>query len=319
MTELTRQHLARAQQRMKHQADKNRSERVFQVGDQVYLRLQPYVQTSVANRSSQKLGFKYFGPYYVLKRVGQVSYKLKLPETAKIHLVIHVSQLKKAIKATDTVSTELPVSLVDFLLVQPIRVTDERFIRRGAKMVPQLKVQWSGMPSNCDTWENLFAIVDVFPSATAWGQAVSSGGDSASGDQGHQPAGDAPRDSGDASARKAGPPASIAIVQGRLIATAASGQRHQLYCYSNLTRSSLSSLPSSPELRLVRIHQLCETRRCILRLNPRLIVRIQCVRDLGYYTWYQSHRSTKIATKIATKIHQNPHQNSPKNSRSEEG
>jgi hypothetical protein len=176
MTELTRQHLARAQQRMKHQADKNRSERVFQVGDQVYLRLQPYVQTSVANRSSQKLGFKYFGPYSVLKRVGQVSYKLKLPETAKIHPVIHVSQLKKAIKATDTVSTELPVSLVDFLVVQPIRVTDERFIRRGAKMVPQLKVHWSGMPSNCDTWENLFAIVDVFPSATAWGQAVSSGG-----------------------------------------------------------------------------------------------------------------------------------------------
>jgi hypothetical protein len=131
---------------------------------------------------------------------------------------------------------------------------------------------------------------------------------SASGDQGHQSTSEAPRDSGDASARKAGPPASIAIVQGRLIATAASGQRHQLYCYSNLTRSSLSSLPSSPELRLVRIHQLCETRRCILRLNPRLIVRIQCVRDLGYYTWYQSHRSTKIATTI----HQNPHQNSPK-------
>lgn len=34
-----RQHLLRAQQRMKSQADKKQSERVFQVGDMVFLRL----------------------------------------------------------------------------------------------------------------------------------------------------------------------------------------------------------------------------------------------------------------------------------------
>jgi hypothetical protein len=76
MVPLIRQHLARAQHRMKMQADKHRSERTFQVGDSVYLRLQPYVQSSVAERSSQKLSFKYFGPYLVLQRVGQVAYKL---------------------------------------------------------------------------------------------------------------------------------------------------------------------------------------------------------------------------------------------------
>lgn len=40
-----RQHLLRAQQRMKSQADKKRTDRSFQVGDFVYLRLQPYVQS----------------------------------------------------------------------------------------------------------------------------------------------------------------------------------------------------------------------------------------------------------------------------------
>lgn len=55
MVPLIKQHLQRAQQRMKNQADKNRSERQFSVGDWVYLRLQPYVQTSVAPRASQKL------------------------------------------------------------------------------------------------------------------------------------------------------------------------------------------------------------------------------------------------------------------------
>lgn len=43
MTQLLRQHLNRAQQVMKTQADKKRSFRSFQVGDWVFLKLQPYV------------------------------------------------------------------------------------------------------------------------------------------------------------------------------------------------------------------------------------------------------------------------------------
>jgi hypothetical protein len=39
MTNLLQQHLARAKQRMKSQADKRRSEHVFQVGDMVFLKL----------------------------------------------------------------------------------------------------------------------------------------------------------------------------------------------------------------------------------------------------------------------------------------
>ena len=36
-----KQHLSRAQERMKHQADKHHSERVFNEGDMVFLKLQP--------------------------------------------------------------------------------------------------------------------------------------------------------------------------------------------------------------------------------------------------------------------------------------
>lgn len=76
---------------MKIQADKHRSEREFVVGDLVYLKLQPHIQTSVASRSNQKLAYRYFGPYKILARIGLVAYKLGLPKAAKIHLVIHVS------------------------------------------------------------------------------------------------------------------------------------------------------------------------------------------------------------------------------------
>jgi hypothetical protein len=52
MLPVIRQHLERAQRRMKQQADKKRMERSFAVGDWVYLKLQPYIQVSVARRST---------------------------------------------------------------------------------------------------------------------------------------------------------------------------------------------------------------------------------------------------------------------------
>lgn len=60
MQQLLQQHLNRAQQQMKSQADKKRSFREFNVGDWVYLKLQPYIQTSVAKRANHKLEFRYF-------------------------------------------------------------------------------------------------------------------------------------------------------------------------------------------------------------------------------------------------------------------
>jgi hypothetical protein len=61
---------------MKSQADKCSSEREFQVGDKVYLKLQTYVQSSIATRANRKVSFKYFGPYTILQKVGKVAYKL---------------------------------------------------------------------------------------------------------------------------------------------------------------------------------------------------------------------------------------------------
>lgn len=46
---LLKQRLAATQNRMKTQADKKRTDRQFQVGEQVLLKFQPYAQTSVVN------------------------------------------------------------------------------------------------------------------------------------------------------------------------------------------------------------------------------------------------------------------------------
>lgn len=56
-----------------------RYERSFQVGDLVYLEMQPFRQTAFGLRNSLKLTTKYYGPFLVIERIGTVAYKLQLP------------------------------------------------------------------------------------------------------------------------------------------------------------------------------------------------------------------------------------------------
>lgn len=83
--------------KMKQQANKSRSERVFQVGDCVFSKLQSYKQKIMEKRKLDKLSPRYFGPYEVISKVGSVAYMLKLPEGARVHLTFHVSLLKGAL------------------------------------------------------------------------------------------------------------------------------------------------------------------------------------------------------------------------------
>lgn len=174
MVKVIRQHLLRAQQRIKHQADKGRSEREFQVGDSVFLKLQPYVQTSVATRANHKLSFKYFGPYTVVQRIGKVAYKLQLPATAAIHPVFHVSQLKRALGVPPPlVSGTLPDDLGH--LQVPVQILNRRVVFRGGRQVPQVHVRWSQSDEALATWEDEDSLRARFPAAAAWGQAASQG------------------------------------------------------------------------------------------------------------------------------------------------
>lgn len=164
-----RAQLERAPRRVKKQADRNRSERSFQVGEQVLLKLRLYVQQSVVSRPCAKLAFKLFRPYTVLERIGPMAYKLDLPLTSRIHPVFHVSQLKPFTPDYTPVFAELPrVQDLSATPAEPSSILDRRMMKHGDAPVVQLKVQWSPGSAGPATWEDHEVLRRRYPTAPIW-------------------------------------------------------------------------------------------------------------------------------------------------------
>ncbi|KAJ3689395.1 hypothetical protein LUZ61_018559 [Rhynchospora tenuis] len=139
-------------------------ERHFAVGDWVYLRIHPYKQQSLTRGGSAKLNSKYFGPFEIVEKIGSVAYKLNLPDTAQIHPVIHVSQLKKQLGRRDTPSVTLPwVGTNGTLRVAPELILDRRLVRKGMEGIVQLKIKWINLPVENATWEDYELIKEKYP------------------------------------------------------------------------------------------------------------------------------------------------------------
>ena len=160
-----RYNLLQAQNRMKCQADQHRRDASFAVGDYVYLKLQPYRQTSVAFRGSMKLAPRFFGPYQVIEKVGSVAYKLALPPGSQIHNVFHVSLLRRHLGSITPTSTQLPpVSDTSIILPQPEVVLDRHVISKGKyRPKSEILVKWVGALAADATWENEWRFTKSYP------------------------------------------------------------------------------------------------------------------------------------------------------------
>ncbi|KAL6322877.1 hypothetical protein AAG906_020920 [Vitis piasezkii] len=139
-----RYNLLQAQNRMKCQADQHRRDASFAVGDYVYLKLQPYRQTSVAFQGSMKLAPRFFGPYQVIEKVGSVAYKLALPPGSQIHNVFHVSLLRRHLGSITPTSTQLP-------------------LKGKYRPKSEILVKWVGAPAADATWENEWRFTKSYP------------------------------------------------------------------------------------------------------------------------------------------------------------
>ncbi|KAH9650018.1 hypothetical protein KPL70_026202 [Citrus sinensis] len=159
-----RMQLLRAQQRMKLQADQKRHHVEFHAGDLVFLKLRPYRQRSLAQRKFEKLAARYYGPFKVLQRIGKVAYKLELPQTAKLHPVFHVSQLRAAL-GVSPFSPTIPPQLTPELelVVEPEKLLGVRPKVNGQSGEVEVLVKWKSLPEFEATWEDFHLIQQQFP------------------------------------------------------------------------------------------------------------------------------------------------------------
>ncbi|KAH0655478.1 hypothetical protein KY285_030360 [Solanum tuberosum] len=142
----------------------DRFDRQFSVGDWVLLKLQPYRQFSVATRPYKKLAAKYFGPYLIDAKIGEVAYRLLLPADVLIHPTFHVSQLKKC-HAVPVVLNHPPVlHMSSPYCPLPEDILERRMIKTGNKAVCQVLVKLLGIDLAQATWEILTELQHRFPS-----------------------------------------------------------------------------------------------------------------------------------------------------------
>jgi len=79
-------------------------------------------------RSGNKnLTYKYFGPFKILKKVGEVIYQLDLSEEARIHSTFYISLLKKWVGKGTTPEPRLPIfDSKKKTQPEPVKILDKR-------------------------------------------------------------------------------------------------------------------------------------------------------------------------------------------------
>ncbi|KAF7838882.1 Ty3/gypsy retrotransposon protein [Senna tora] len=126
------------------------------------MRREPYCQHSVHLRRNQKLGLRYFGPFPIVERIGEVAYRLQLPLHAKIHDVFHVSQLKRCVGSASDMNMPLPLLTTEYgPVISPKAILQRRDIQVGNQWETQLLVAWDD--GSCPTWETLTDFQQSYP------------------------------------------------------------------------------------------------------------------------------------------------------------
>nr|GEW95147.1 putative retroelement [Tanacetum cinerariifolium] len=103
-----------------------------------------------------KLNPRYVGHFKVLERVGDVAYKLNLPEElSRVHNTFHVSNLKKC-HADEPLVVPLDGLHVDdklHFVEEPVEIMDREFKRLKRSRISLVKVRWNSKRGPEFTWE----------------------------------------------------------------------------------------------------------------------------------------------------------------------
>ncbi|GKA57793.1 putative reverse transcriptase domain-containing protein [Tanacetum coccineum] len=150
-----KQRMQGAYDRQKSYADLKRKPMEFQVGDKVMLKVSPW-KGVVRFGKRGKLNPRYVGPFKVIERVGEVAYKLELPEElSRVHNTFHVSNLKKC-HADEPLAVPLDGLHLDdklHFVEEPLEIVGREVKRLKRSRIPLVKVRWNSKRGPEFTWE----------------------------------------------------------------------------------------------------------------------------------------------------------------------
>ncbi|KAL0854273.1 hypothetical protein Bca101_059425 [Brassica carinata] len=147
--------MKKVQNRQKKYADESRREVTFEIGDWVFLKVTTQKGKDRFGRVG-KLAVRFIGPYKIIGKVGEVAYRLDLPEDMHLHPVFHVSMLRKHIRLPSVVEPERIEELKTNLTYPegPIRL-GERCVRKlKNREIAQVQVFWGRQNMIHVTWED---------------------------------------------------------------------------------------------------------------------------------------------------------------------
>nr|GFA20118.1 putative reverse transcriptase domain-containing protein [Tanacetum cinerariifolium] len=150
-----KQRMQAAHDRQKGYTDLKRKPMKFQVGDKVMLKVSPW-KGVVHFGKRGKLNPRYVGPFKVLERVGDVAYKLDLPEElSRVHNTFHVSNLKKC-HADEPLAVPLDGLYFDdklHFMEEPVEIVERKVKRLKQSRISLGKVRWNSKRGPEFTWE----------------------------------------------------------------------------------------------------------------------------------------------------------------------
>ena len=98
---------------------------------------------------------QYYGPFRVIRRVGEVAYKLELLVDSKVHNIFHVSRLKKTLGHHVGTSTILPpLDDEGKLILIPEAILDFREKQLRGRVIREYLIKWKDLPIEDATWES---------------------------------------------------------------------------------------------------------------------------------------------------------------------
>ena len=154
-----------SQSRQKSYHDKRRKDIEFQVGDHVFLRVNPVTGVGRALKC-RKLTPRFVGPFEILEKTEAVAYQIALPPSlSNLHDVFHVSQLRNYVYEESHVIQVDELEVRDNLTVEtwPVRVEDREVKRLRGNEIVLVEVIWVGPTNESATWESESRMKDSYP------------------------------------------------------------------------------------------------------------------------------------------------------------